>query len=86
MDYDPNKDLHISAEPRKHEPETRPVFKFLAGFFAILFLIMGCFTVVFVFQSTGSARWRWIADASLFLFMGAGLTRAAFTGRWGLRR
>jgi len=76
----------MSAEPQNDEPETRPVFKFLAGLFGILFLIAGCFTIVFAFQSTGSALWRWIAETSLFLIMGASFTRAAFTGRWGLRR
>lgn len=76
----------MSAEPQKHEPETRPIFKFLAGFFGVLFLITGCFTVVFAFQSTGSVLWRWIGESSLFLLLGAAFTHAAFTGRWVLRK
>lgn len=76
----------MNAEPQKNEPETRPVFKFLAGFFGILCLISGCFVMVFAFQSDGAALWRSIAEASLFLFMGVAFVHAAFTGRWGLRR
>jgi hypothetical protein len=76
----------MSAEPQKHQPETRPAFKFLAGFFGILFLIAGCTALIFAFHSTGSAVWRWAVEASLFLFLGTGFVHAAFTGRWGLRR
>src|SRR5215471_10453613 len=76
----------MTNEPRNHEPETRPVFKFLAGLFGILFLIGGCTAVVFAFQSTGPALRRWILEASLFLLLGAGLIYGALTGRWGLRR
>ena len=74
------------TETQKHEPETRPVFKFLAGFFGVFSVITGCFTVVFAFQSTGSALWHWIGESSLFLLMGASFIHTAFTGRWGLRR
>jgi hypothetical protein len=76
----------MTSKPQNHERQTRPVFKFLAGFFGILFLVAGCAGVVFAFQSTGPALMRWIAEASLFLLMGAGFVHAALTGRWGLRK
>jgi hypothetical protein len=76
----------MSLEPQKQEPETKPVFKFLAGFFGILFLMAGCFSIVCGFQTTGSALWRWISEASLFLFGGAAFVHVAMTGHWGLRR
>lgn len=76
----------MSEEPRKPEAETRPVFKFLAGFIGVLFLVAGGFTVAFAFHSTGRELWRCIAEVSLFLTMAVGFLHGAFTGRWGLRK
>jgi len=76
----------MTTGPQNHEPQTRPVFKFLAGFLGILFLIAGSAAVIFAFQSTGPAAKRWIAEAFLFLFMGTEFVHATFTGRWGPRR
>jgi hypothetical protein len=76
----------MSLEPQKHEPETKPVFRLLAGFFGILSLIAGCFSIVSAFQSTGSTPWRWITEASLFLLVGAAFVHAAISGHWGIRR
>ncbi len=76
----------MTTEPENENRKTRPVFKFLAGFFGVFFLIAGIFAAIFAFQSTGPAFRRWVVEASLFLLMGAAFVHAAFTGRWGLRR
>jgi hypothetical protein len=76
----------MTTELQNHEAQTRPVFKFLAGFLGVLFLLGGVAAVIFAFQSTGPALWRWIVEASVFLLVGAKLLHAAFNGRWRLRR
>ena len=65
---------------------TRPVFRFLAGFLGVFFLLVGGFAAVVIFGSTGTARLQWISEAACFLFMGAAFIHAAFAGRWGPRR
>ena len=64
------------------KPATRPVFRFLAGFLGVLFLLVGCLTGSFVFGSTGSVWWRWVVETAMFLFFGIAFIYAAFTGRW----
>ena len=77
----------MSSEPQNQKSQTRPVFKFLAGMLGVLFLLGGCWTISFAFESTRSVEsWRWIVESALFLFLGAAFTHAAFTGRWGLRK
>ena len=59
----------MTTEPQNHEPQTRPVFKFLAGFFGILFSIAGIAAVIFAFQSSGAALTRSGSPEHLWVVM-----------------
>jgi hypothetical protein len=37
----------MSTENESSKPTMRPVFRFLAGFFGVLFILAGCFSVSF---------------------------------------
>ncbi len=76
----------MNATLEKRDREIRPVYKFLAGLLGILFLIGVCLDAVFAFRSTGTARWHWITESALFLFLGGWFVHAAVTGRWRLRK
>jgi hypothetical protein len=78
----------MNPKPENHKSDTRPVFKFLAGFLGVLFLLTGLFTISFALQTadSGALFWRWIVVSALFVCFGAAFMRAAFTGRWPFRK
>ncbi len=76
----------MNTARENRDREIRPLFKFLAGLLGMLFLMAGCLDAVFAFQSTGTARWHWVTELALFLFLGSWFVHAAFTGRWRLQK
>jgi len=71
----------MSTENESSTPTTGPVFRFLAGFFGVLNIILA--GGVFVGFAFGSHFW-WlrITEAALFLYLGVAFIHAAFTGHW----
>lgn len=71
----------MSTENEPSIPATRPVFRFLAGVFGVLSIILA--GSVFVGFAFGSHVW-WLrsTEAALFLYLGVAFIHAAFTGHW----
>jgi hypothetical protein len=62
------------------QPSTKPIVRFLAGFFGIWLLLGAFFSGWAALHSGGSDRWHWTFDTVNLLFVGLVFAYVAYYG------